>query len=135
MGEAWRCGRVSVIAWLAPRLWLGLGVAVFAAILGRAAGGLARHPAAMLSCAACHAVPVRPLLWPLLDSSRGVIGQDATQQMAAGLAAYGQPDWNFTGRAFLGYPSRQYLLAPGRPYCWAVETALKVGSPGRSGSA
>ncbi len=33
-----------------------------------------------------------------------MLGQDATQQMAAGLAAYGKSDMNYTGQAFLGYP-------------------------------
>ena len=129
MGEALAMRRVSVIAWLAPRLWLGLGVVVFAAILGRAAWQLARDIRQRCYLALLVTLSLSALLlWPLLDSSRGVIGQDATQQMAAGLAAYGQPDWNFTGRAFLGYPSRQYLLA-----AWPAlllgrtETALKIG--------
>jgi len=112
MCEVLAMRQVPVIAWLAPRLWLGLGGLVSAAILGRAARQLVRDIRqrcylALLVTLALAAL----LLWPLLDSSRGVIGQDATQQMAAGLDAYGQPDWNFTGRAFLGYPSRQYLLA------------------------
>jgi hypothetical protein len=42
---------------------------------------------------------------------RSVIGQDATQQLAAGLLSFDQPGWNYTGKAFLGYPNRQYVLA------------------------
>ena len=40
-----------------------------------------------------------------------VIGQDATQQMAAGAQSFSVPDWNYTGKAFLNYPNRQYVLA------------------------
>lgn len=40
-----------------------------------------------------------------------VIGQDATQQMAAGTLSFSAPDWNYTGKAFLDYPNRQYVLA------------------------
>ncbi|MBP7175883.1 MAG: hypothetical protein KBA53_06660 [Thermoclostridium sp.] len=40
-----------------------------------------------------------------------VIGQDATQQLAAGTLSFSVPDWNYTGKAFLDYPNRQYVLA------------------------
>ncbi len=30
---------------------------------------------------------------------------------AAGLRSFEAPDWNYTGKAFLGYPNRQYLVA------------------------
>ncbi|HWT73967.1 MAG TPA: hypothetical protein VN258_04500 [Mobilitalea sp.] len=39
------------------------------------------------------------------------INPDATQQAAAGLNSYKSGDYNYTGKAFLGYPSRQYLIA------------------------
>lgn len=39
------------------------------------------------------------------------INADAAQQAAAGITAMESPDWNYTGTAFLGYPSRQYILA------------------------
>lgn len=51
------------------------------------------------------------LIYPLGKMDRMVLGQDATQQLAAGLAAFSIPDWNYTGTAFLGYPNRQYLIA------------------------
>lgn len=51
------------------------------------------------------------LVYPLGKMDQMVLGQDATQQLAAGLAAFSVPDWNYTGTAFLGYPSRQYLIA------------------------
>jgi hypothetical protein len=43
--------------------------------------------------------------------NRIVIGQDATQQLAAGTLSFSAPDWNYTGKAFLDYPNRQYVLA------------------------
>lgn len=39
------------------------------------------------------------------------INPDATQQAAAGLDSFGRKDMNYTGKAFLGYPNRQYILA------------------------
>lgn len=38
------------------------------------------------------------------------INPDATQQMAAGIDSFKEADWNYTGKAFLGYPNRQYIL-------------------------
>lgn len=39
------------------------------------------------------------------------INPDATQQVAAGLNSFLSSDLNYTGKAFLGYPNRQYILA------------------------
>ncbi len=39
------------------------------------------------------------------------ISPDATQQVAAGLASYHIGDLSYTGKAFLGYPARQYVIA------------------------
>lgn len=41
----------------------------------------------------------------------GDVNPDATQQLAAGLEALKKTDWNYTGTAFLGYASRQYIIA------------------------
>jgi len=38
------------------------------------------------------------------------INPDAAQQVAAGLDAVASPDLTYTGKAFLGYPARQYVL-------------------------
>jgi hypothetical protein len=57
------------------------------------------------------AVTVLLLLRPFIITEGSVIGQDATQQMAAGLKDFSSDDWNYTGKAFLGYPARQYLIA------------------------
>lgn len=39
------------------------------------------------------------------------INPDAAQQASAGLASYQTGDFNYTGKAFLGYPNRQYVIA------------------------
>lgn len=39
------------------------------------------------------------------------INPDATQQAAAGLNSFHSIDLNYTGKAFLGYPNRQYIIA------------------------
>lgn len=38
------------------------------------------------------------------------INPDAAQQAAAGLNSFSAGDWNYTGKAFLGYPNRQYII-------------------------
>ncbi len=39
------------------------------------------------------------------------INPDATQQVAAGLESFENEALNYTGKAFLGYPNRQYIIA------------------------
>jgi asparagine N-glycosylation enzyme membrane subunit Stt3 len=38
------------------------------------------------------------------------INPDAAQQAASGMASFKQSDLNYTGKAFLGYPNRQYII-------------------------
>jgi hypothetical protein len=121
--------RISVFSWLTPRLWLVSAFVITCMIIYR---GICRL---IIDIKNKNILPlfvafagVLLLLWPIIDNSHSVLGQDATQQMAAGLAAYGKSDMNYTGQAFLGYPARQYLLSAwpalilGRTYL-----ALKIG--------
>jgi hypothetical protein len=120
---------VAVISWITPRLWLAGGLLLALAIVGRSVRQLFRDIKNRTFLPILFTLGLLALLaWPLLDPARGVIGQDATQQIAAGLDAFTRPDLNYTGRAFLGYPGRQYLLAA-LPALLAgrSETALQVG--------
>lgn len=121
--------QIRVFSWITPRLWLVSVFIIACTIIYR---GLYRL---ILDIKSKNILPllvafagVLLLLWPMIDNSRSVLGQDATQQIAAGLAAYGKSDMNYTGQAFLGYPARQYLLSAwpalilGRTYM-----ALKIG--------
>lgn len=121
--------RISVFSWLTPRLWLVSAFVIACIIIYR---GICRL---IIDIKYKNMLPlfvafagVLLLLWPIIDNSCSVLGQDATQQMAAGLAAYCKSDMNYTGQAFLGYPARQYLLSAwpalilGRTYL-----ALKIG--------
>ncbi len=45
------------------------------------------------------------------DLGTAELSFESTQQIAAGLRSFAAPDWNYTGKAFLGYPNRQYLVA------------------------
>lgn len=45
------------------------------------------------------------------DVNISEINPDATQQAAAGLNSFHSYDLNYTGKAFLGYPNRQYILS------------------------
>ncbi|MHB1454118.1 MAG: hypothetical protein ACYCYM_09250 [Saccharofermentanales bacterium] len=40
----------------------------------------------------------------------GEINPDAAQQLTAGLGSFGRNDLDYTAKAFLGYPARQYVL-------------------------
>ncbi|MDW7656385.1 MAG: hypothetical protein SCM11_04335 [Bacillota bacterium] len=120
---------VAVIAWATPRLWLAGGLLLALVIVGRSVRQLLRDIKNKAFMPILFTLGLVALLaWPLLDPARSVIGQDATQQVAAGLDAFTRPDLNYTGRAFLGYPARQYLLAA-LPALLAgrSETALQVG--------
>ncbi len=56
-------------------------------------------------------IPVAILFFLIGNTLFSDINPDAAQQAAAGLDSFKQPDWNYTGKAFLGYASRQYLIA------------------------
>lgn len=120
---------VAVIAWITSRLWLAGGLLMAIMIVGRSIRQLFHDIRNKAFLPILFTLGLMALLaWPLLDPSRSVIGQDATQQAAAGLDAFTRLDLNYTGRAFLGYPARQYLLAA-LPALLAgrSETALQVG--------
>lgn len=55
------------------------------------------------------------LLWILCalvgDLGTAELSFESTQQIASGLRSFAAPDWNYAGKAFLGYPNRQYLVA------------------------
>lgn len=116
--ELLACLGVAPFSWLAPRIWLAAGMTFSAVIVARACRRLLSDLHNLFDQRNRQFLPViltlgviALLAWPVLDPARSVIGQDATQQLAAGLQAYRQSDWNYGGTAFLGYPSRQYLLA------------------------
>jgi hypothetical protein len=97
---------------MTSRIWLAFHMALVLGILGKAIGQLIDDVKKKYFGLILASLLIVILLgWPFLDPSIGVIGQDATQQLAAGLSSFSTPDWNYTGQAFLGYPNRQYLLA------------------------
>ena len=51
------------------------------------------------------------LLFFIGNISFSDVNADACQQLAAGLDSFKKADLNYTGKAFLGYPNRQYVLA------------------------
>lgn len=98
---------VAVIDWITPRLWLASGLLLALTIVCRSVRQLIRDIRNKAFVPIVFTLGLMVLLaWPLIDPARGVIGQDATQQAAAGLDAFTRPDLNYTGHAFLGYPSR-----------------------------
>ena len=114
---------------LASRIWLITGIAITLTTLFYALKNLysdIKHKNIIFLLGSLLITLL--LLWPVIDTSRSVIGQDATQQLAAGLDAFETKHWNYTGKAFLGYPARQYLLAalPAKLF-GRTQLALKVG--------
>ncbi len=55
-------------------------------------------------------IPVIFLLFFIGNVKYSDINPDATQQLAAGLEAFKNPDFNYTGKAFLGYAARQFVI-------------------------
>lgn len=97
---------------LAAQLWIMGWVAVLASILWR----FVRDFVSDFREGNWTTLVAMPLLFFLLvraatDFDKVVIGQDALQQIKAGLDSFRVSDWNYTGTAFLGYPNRQYVLA------------------------
>lgn len=94
------------------RLWLITGVVCFLAFLIMAGKNLYADikNKSWLNIAGIL-LPVILLFCFVGDVLFSDINADAAQQVAAGLDAFAAPDFNYTGKAFLGYASRQYLIA------------------------
>ncbi|MBR2766416.1 MAG: hypothetical protein IKE03_10615, partial [Blautia sp.] len=104
--------RQGVFSMIASRLWLGTGIFLLAVflvsfILQAVSDFSGAHTGEML----CFLLLTGILLACLNNLQISDINPDAATQLAAGLDALEEPDWNYTGNAFLGYPSRQYVLA------------------------
>lgn len=103
---------VRLLVLIASRTWLFTGIIISVVIIFR---GIKRFYMDVVEkrfiFSIGSALIVLLLLMPFVITEGSVIGQDATQQMAAGLRAFSSDDWNYTGKAFLGYPARQYLIA------------------------
>jgi hypothetical protein len=98
-------------SWLAARVWAVVGVGVlFAGLIeiGFAlARSLRRTPlAAVLALFLLGATA----FWGVSGIEKVKVDNEATQQVASGLDSFSEPDWKYTESAFLGYPSRQYLV-------------------------
>ncbi len=98
--------------WTAARLW-ALGGCGFAALgvvaIARAVAGSIRDRclASLIMVPALGFVA----LWGIAGADHVQIQHEATQEIAGGLDALQEPDWDYTGVRFLGYPTRQYLVA------------------------
>lgn len=56
-------------------------------------------------------IPVGILFFLIGNIMFSDINPDAAQQVAAGIKSFSQSDFDYTGKAFIGYASRQYLIA------------------------
>ena len=98
--------------WTAARLW-ALGGCGFLA-LGSVAVVRAALSAARDRCLTSLIMVLAIFfvaLWGISGVDHVQIQHEATQEIADGLEAAQQPAWSYTGVGFLGYPSRQYLVA------------------------
>lgn len=96
---------------LASRIWLFTGVLCFAAFLWQCVEYVIQDIRAK------RYFMLLGIFLPLLvfgsfigNVTYSDVNPDAAQQVAAGLSAFHQADWNYTGIAFLGYANRQYLI-------------------------
>lgn len=101
-------GFVSVAA---SRIWLGTGIILFIIFLFH----LAKTTVNDIKnknwiCLGGILVLIGMYFYFIGNTGYSDINPDAAQQMASGLDAFSQSDWNYTGTAFLSYPCRQYVL-------------------------
>ena len=100
-------GAFSVIA---SRLWLATGILLLAVyvtafIMQAVSDFKGTHTGEML----CFLLLTGMLCACMGNLQVSDINPDSASQLAAGLDAFTETDWNYTGNAFLGYPCRQYL--------------------------
>ncbi len=102
----------GVFSAITVRLWLFTGALCFLAFLIMAFKNLCRDIKAKswLNIVGIL-LPVILLFFFIGDVVFSDINADAAQQAAAGLDAFNEPDFNYTGKAFLGYACRQYLIS------------------------
>ncbi len=110
--ELLACTKQGIYSVIASRVWLGTGLLLLAVLLAalicRAVSDFrGAHTGEML----CFLLFSGMLLACLANLQVSDINPDSASQLAAGLEALQEADWNYTGNAFLGYPCRQYVLA------------------------
>lgn len=97
---------------ITARIWLAFGVlcffAFFISVIKHIVNDIKNK--AILSIIGIL-IPVGILFFLIGNVMFSDINPDAAQQVAAGINSFKQPDWSYTGKAFLGYASRQYLIA------------------------
>jgi hypothetical protein len=104
-------GNSDVATWIASRIWLVGGV-ICIVILLVLFGNAVKTDFLQMKLISLIAITgiIIYLIWICTSVSAADVSPDATQQAAAGLNSFFTKNFNYTGKAFLGYPNRQYLL-------------------------
>ena len=105
----WRGGLFSVAA---SRIWMAGGALTAAAAVWHFLAALCDDFRQRKFLSLVFLAVLLSMLCALVgDLGTAELSFESTQQIAAGLRSFAAPDWNYTGKAFLGYPNRQYLVA------------------------
>ena len=105
----WRGGLFSVAA---SRIWMAGGALTAAAAVCHFLAALYDDFRQRKFLSLVFLAVLLSMLCALVgDLGTAELSFESTQQIAAGLRSFAAPDWNYTGKAFLGYPNRQYLVA------------------------
>lgn len=117
----WACGALGALellayglgggaAWLAVVVWAALGLTALVLSLAAIGRSLAADLRERRVAAGLLLVVTGVVTFWGIGSTRAVdLNLEATQQVAAALAAFHAPAWGYTSTAFIGYPARQYL--------------------------
>lgn len=101
----------GIVTDLAARIWLTGGVFCFATIIYYFVYAMKSDIAQKNTISLIGIIGAIILLYSLCGNVNYTdINPDATQQAVAGLNSFLTSDFNYIGKAFLGYPNRQYVL-------------------------
>lgn len=107
---AYRFGNAFSI--VASRIWLAEGLLLFAALIGLSMLTLIEDiKSKKIALIICTALLLAFLAGCIGNIYISDINPDSCTQIADGLNSFKQLDWNYTGKGFLGYQNRQYLIA------------------------
>ena len=102
----------GVLSAIASRIWLAEGILLLGIFLFNAVKQVIsdiKNKKFMVLI--CFAVLLAIFISCIGNLAVSDINPDSCVQASAGLDSFALPDWGYTGKGFLGYPNRQYLLA------------------------
>lgn len=102
----------GVLSAIASRIWLTEGILLLCVFLFNAVKQVISDiKAKKFMVLICFAALLAIFISCIGNLAVSDINPDSCVQASAGLDSFALPDWGYTGKGFLGYPNRQYLIA------------------------